>query len=160
MDNPSFDPGLTKQVTGPLRRIIKKNGQFNVRRRGTTWRDFHPYLYLVNTTWPKFFCCLFAGYMLVNTMFAVAYYVLGPDQLAGVDTSTPLRRLISDFFFSSHTLSTVGYGSISPHGMAANAVRGARSAGGGPWIRGRHGIALRAASRVPRRGSGSARICW
>jgi hypothetical protein len=52
MQTPTFDPGLTKQVIAPLRRVIGENGKFNVRRRGTTWRDFHPYLHLVNMSWP------------------------------------------------------------------------------------------------------------
>ena len=48
MQTPTFDPGLTQQFAGTLRRAINKDGSFNVRRRGTTWRDTHPYLYLIN----------------------------------------------------------------------------------------------------------------
>ena len=122
MQTPSFDPGLTKQVIAPLRRIIDEHGQFNVRRKGTTWRDIHPYLHLVNTSWPKFLGSLFLAYILINTVFAFAYYWLGASELSGADTSAPLRRFLSDFFFSSQTLSTVGYGGIAPHGMEANAL--------------------------------------
>lgn len=119
---PSFDPGLTQQVIAPLRRIINKDGSFNVRRRGTTWRDFHPYLHLINMGWLSFLATLFLGYIVINTLFAGAYYALGPDQLLGADAATPAGRFLNEFFFSSHTLSTVGYGNISPKGLAANAV--------------------------------------
>src|ERR1039457_6948242 len=122
MQNASFDPGLTTQVIAPLRRIINKDGQFNVHRRGTTWRDFHPYLHLINLSWPRFLGALFLGYLVSNCLFAVVYYAIGPDQLTGADASTAWGRFLNEFFFSSHTLSTVGYGNIAPRGMAANVV--------------------------------------
>jgi inward rectifier potassium channel len=122
MQTPSFDPGLTKQVIAPLRRVIDADGQFNVHRRGTTWRDFHPYLHLVNMSWMRFVATLFLGYIVINSMFAGVYFVLGPDQLAGGDAPTEWGRFLNDFFFSSHTLSTVGYGNISPKGIAGNSV--------------------------------------
>jgi inward rectifier potassium channel len=122
MQTPTFDPGLTKQVIAPLRRVIRENGQFNVHRRGTTWRDFHPYLHLVNMSWARFLTMLFVGYIILNSLFAGAYFALSPDQLTGADAPTAWGRFLNDFFFSSHTLSTVGYGNISPKGTAANAV--------------------------------------
>jgi inward rectifier potassium channel len=122
METPTFDPGLTKQVIAPLRRVIGEDGQFNVHRRGTTWRDFHPYLHLVNMSWARFVSYLFLGYIVINSLFAGLYFVLGPDQLSGVDATNAWSRFLSDFFFSSHTLSTVGYGNISPKGMGGNIV--------------------------------------
>jgi len=122
MQSPTFDPGLTNQVIAPLRRVIGDNGQFNVHRRGTTWRDFHPYLHLVNMSWPRFMASLFLGYIVLNSLFAVAYFLLSPDQLSGAGAPTEWGRFLNDFFFSSHTLSTVGYGNIAPKGVAANAV--------------------------------------
>jgi inward rectifier potassium channel len=122
MQTPSFDPGLTKQVIAPLRRVIGEDGKFNVHRRGTTWRDFHPYLHLVNMSWPRFLMSLFLGYIVMNSLFAGVYFALGPDQLAGAEASTAWGRFLNDFFFSSHTLSTVGYGNISPKGTGGNVV--------------------------------------
>jgi inward rectifier potassium channel len=122
METPSFDPGLTKQVIAPLRRVVNDDGNFNVRRRGTTWRDIHPYLHLVNMSWPKFMTFLFLGYIVLNTAFAGIYFLLGPDQLSGADAPTAAGRFLNEFFFSSHTLSTVGYGNISPRGVAGNIV--------------------------------------
>jgi inward rectifier potassium channel len=122
MQTPSFDPGLTKQVIAPLRRVIGEDGRFNVHRRGTTWRDFHPYLHLVNMSWARFVASLFVGYIVINSLFAGVYFVLGPGQLAGSDAPTEWGRFLNDFFFSSHTLSTVGYGNIAPKGVAGNVV--------------------------------------
>jgi inward rectifier potassium channel len=122
MQTPSFDPGLTKQVIAPLRRVIGEDGRFNVHRRGTTWRDFHPYLQLVNMSWARFLMWLFVGYVILNSIFAGIYFSLGPDQLTGADAPTAAGRFLNEFFFSSHTLSTVGYGNIAPKGLAANIV--------------------------------------
>src|ERR1700722_952254 len=120
MHKPGFDPGLTQQFNAPLRRVINKDGSFNVHRRGTTWRDFHPYLHLINIGWIRFLAMVFVAYLAVNAIFACLYYSLGPGQLQGADALTRSGRFLNDFFFSVHTLSTVGYGNISPKGMQAN----------------------------------------
>jgi inward rectifier potassium channel len=122
MQTPSFDPGLTQQFMLPLRRVINKDGSFNVHRRGTTWHDFHPYLRLINTRWPNFLLIVLAGYLAANLFFASVYFALGPGELQGGDAPTEARRFLNAFFFSSHTLSTVGFGNIAPRGLAANAV--------------------------------------
>jgi len=122
MLKPGFDPGLTQKFNAPLRRVINKDGSFNVHRRGTTWRDFHPYLHLINIGWAQFLGLIFLGYMAANILFALAYYGLGPGQLQGGDAATDAGRFFNCFFFSAHTLSTVGYGSISPKGFGANIV--------------------------------------
>jgi inward rectifier potassium channel len=122
MQRPSFDPGLTQQFSAPLSRMINHDGSFNVHRRGGTWRDFHPYLHLINMRWPAFLATLFFGYLAVNTLFAAAYFAIGTEQLAGITGATPGARFLDAFFFSSHTLTTVGYGNIAPRGMAANVL--------------------------------------
>src|SRR4051812_31111531 len=122
MQKPSFDPGITQQFSAPVRRIINPDGSFNVRRRGSTWRDFHPYLLLINSSWPLFLAVVFLGYLVVNTMFAAVYYAIGTEQLQGINEPTAWQRFIETFFFSAHTLTTVGYGSISPRGVGANIV--------------------------------------
>src|SRR5438445_3873554 len=108
----SFDPGLTQQFNAPLRRIINKDGSFNVHRRGVTWRDVHPYLYLINMSWSGFLGVVFLTYLIVNTAFALVYFAVGSVQ--GAEGVTPLERFTADFFFSAQTLSTVGYGSLLP----------------------------------------------
>jgi inward rectifier potassium channel len=122
MRKPSFDPGLTQKYGSPLRRAINKDGAFNVRRAGGDWHDVHPYLHLVNMSWAGFFGIILAAYATVNLLFACIYTWIGSDQLAGAEAPTPFGRFMNLFFFSSHTLSTVGYGNISPRGIAANSV--------------------------------------
>jgi inward rectifier potassium channel len=122
MQKPSFDPGLTQQYIKPLRRVVNKDGEFNVRRSGRAWSDIHPYLYLINLSWPAFLAFVFLGYVVINLAFACIYYAIGTNQLEGADAPTALGRFLNVFFFSSHTLSTVGYGNIAPRGIGANSV--------------------------------------
>src|SRR5215813_1581000 len=119
MQRVSFDPGLTQKFQAPLSRIINRDGTFNVRRRGTSWRDYHPYLVLINMSWMNFFLSLFAGFLVVNLVFALAYFALGPGHLQGAGGVSPGERFLDAFFFSSHTLTTVGYGNVAPKGYAA-----------------------------------------
>lgn len=122
MQQPTFDPGLTQQYTGVLRRSINKDGTFNVYRRGGSWRHVHPYLHLLNMSWPKFFTLVMVAYLTVNVLFALVFFALGPGHLKGADAPTETGRFLNDFFFSTHTLTTVGYGNITPATVAANVV--------------------------------------
>lgn len=120
MDKPTFDPGLTQQFTAPLRRAINKDGSFNVRRIGGSWRDTHPYLRMIRAPWPVFLGIILVGYVIANIVFALLYFSLGPGHLQGGDAPTSSERLMNAFFFSAHTLTTVGYGSIAPRTAIAN----------------------------------------
>jgi inward rectifier potassium channel len=122
MDKPTFDPGLTQQYTGVLKRAINKDGQFNVRRTGITWRDVHPYLFLVSIPFPSFLGLVTVAYVVVNTFFAFMYLAIGTEYIKGTDAPTEWLRFVYAFFFSAHTLTTVGYGNMYPIGVAANAV--------------------------------------
>jgi inward rectifier potassium channel len=119
---PNFDPGLTQTYTGVLKRVINKDGQFNVRRGGRTWRDWHPYLVLISTSWPRFILMVTAGFLVVNTMFALLYAAAGLEHLKNADAPTEFERFMNAFFFSAHTLTTVGYGNMWPIGAEANTI--------------------------------------
>jgi inward rectifier potassium channel len=122
MQQPGFDPGLTQKYTGSVRRIINKDGQFNVKRKGVNWRDIHPYLYMINVPWPVFFLYVFSGYLAMNLVFALIYWLNGAQHLTGAEPPTEYGSFVNAFFFSAHTLTTVGYGNMFPQGLAANAI--------------------------------------
>lgn len=122
MQKPTFDPGLTQQYTGVLKRAINKDGDFNVRRAGLTWRDFHPYLFMINASLPTFMGLVAAAFIVVNTLFAAVYVAIGIENIKGTEAPTEWLRFVNAFFFSAHTLTTVGYGNMYPVGVAANTV--------------------------------------
>jgi len=128
MKKESFDPGLTTQFSGALRRTINADGSFNVRRKGLRWRDANVYLKLIDTTWPRFFLAALIVFLGVNMLFAGLYLVIGIDNLRGNEAG--LNDFAKAFFFSVHTLTTVGYGSLYPKGNLANGIAAVEAATG------------------------------
>ena len=68
-----------------------------MRRQGATWRATHPYLHLINMSWPSFLATVFAAYLAVNTLFAVAYFMVGIDQIHGAEAPTAPARFMNAF---------------------------------------------------------------
>ena len=128
MKQESFDPGLTTQFAGELRRTINRDGTFNVHRKGLRLRDVNLYLKLIDTTWPRFFLAVLVIFLAVNMLFAGLYLMLGIENLQGKDTA--MSEFLNAFFFSVHTLTTVGYGNVYPRGTGANTVAATEAATG------------------------------
>jgi inward rectifier potassium channel len=128
MQKESFDPGLTTKFSGDLRRTINADGSFNVKRSGLRWRDANPYLMLIDTTWPRFLLLVVAGFLAVNMIFAWLYLMIGIQNLKGLESD--MGAFANAFFFSVHTLTTVGYGNVYPQGAWANAISSLEAATG------------------------------
>jgi len=73
------------------------------------------YYALLTMRWRAFFALVFTGYLTVNALFAVGYWVLG-------DAIENARRgsFADAFFFSVQTLATIGYGKMAPATLGAN----------------------------------------
>ncbi|MDX5427409.1 MAG: ion channel [Bacteroidota bacterium] len=110
--------GLSEKVTGDARRVINPDGSFNVRKVGGKPQSF--FQYLIGVSWQRFFFLAVLYFFLVNCLFAGLYLLIGIENLSGVDAHSTWEEFWYAFFFSVHTCTTVGYGSISPVGMAAN----------------------------------------
>jgi len=128
MKKESFDPGLTTQFSGDLRRTINADGSFNVKRTGLRWRDANPYLMLIDTTWPRFLLVVLLGFLTVNMIFAFIYITIGIKNLKGLESD--MSPFANAFFFSVHTLTTVGYGNVYPEGPWANTISSLEAATG------------------------------
>jgi inward rectifier potassium channel len=128
MKKESFDPGLTTQFSGDLRRTINADGSFNVKRTGLRWRDANPYLMLIDTTWPRFLLVVLLGFLTVNIIFAFLYLTIGIQNLKGLESD--MGPFANAFFFSVHTLTTVGYGNVYPEGPWANTISSLEAATG------------------------------
>lgn len=105
------------------RRLLNRDGSFNVRRTGLRfWESLSAYHYFLTISWPKFLAYVGAGYVFSNAVFAVIYVLLGDGALAGAEHLDMLHRCIKAFFFSVHTLATIGYGNVYPVTLAADIV--------------------------------------
>jgi len=116
------DLGLGSRVAQQSRvRFLNRDGSFNVRRRGLSFlRSQNLYHSLLTISWTKFFLVVIAGYFVVNALFAFAYMLCGPGALEELRGDAGVGEFLQSFFFSVQTLATIGYGRISPHGLAAN----------------------------------------
>jgi inward rectifier potassium channel len=63
-----------------------------------------------------------AAYVATNALFAAVYVACGDGALSGTHAVQPASRFAEEFFFSVHTLATIGYGTIAPVSIAANFV--------------------------------------
>jgi inward rectifier potassium channel len=128
MKKESFDPGLTTKFSGELRRTINPDGSFNVKRTGLRWHDANPYLMLIDTTWTRFLLVVLLGFLAVNMIFACLYLMIGIKSLKGLESD--MGPFANAFFFSVHTLTTVGYGNVYPEGIGANTISSLEAATG------------------------------
>src|ERR1022692_1345804 len=99
----AFDPGLTRQYTGPLLRAINKDGSFNVQRTGLRSLAGNAYIGLVSMSWPRFAIFVSLAYLVVNAVFAGIFQTLGSDALHASVGSLGLGEFGRAFFFSVPT---------------------------------------------------------
>jgi len=116
---PEKDLGFgTVVASASAGRLLNRDGSFNSRREGLgPLRSMHLYDTLLTMSWSRFLLLVGVAYLVANTCFALAYLALGPEALTGPIVTATFTRA---FFFSVHTLSTVGYGHIVPANIAAN----------------------------------------
>ena len=104
-------------------RFLNQNGTVNVRRKVSDKHiGFDLYHWLLGISWPQFFGLVFISYVIVNTMFAIIYYVIGADKFGGLDVGTGSEKFYQLFFFSAQTLTTVGYGHIYPNSVFPSTI--------------------------------------
>lgn len=102
-------------------RLLNRDGSFNVfRQKPKWWRRILTYHFLLNMSWPRFFAVVLVGFIAINAVFATAYYLAGPATVQGeVGVNNQFLRC---FFFSVDTFATIGYGNLSPKGVAAHVI--------------------------------------
>ncbi len=118
------DPGIGEKFNARSGRVMNKDGSFNVRQAGFDFRRLHLYQLLIRLSWRNFFLILLVAFALINLLFACIYITLGTGALKTSGDMDPIKPFWQAFFFSLHTLTTVGYGNFYPSGYASNAVAG------------------------------------
>ena len=78
-------------------------------------KDF--YYALIEASWTKLSLIVLFVYFISNAVFALMYYSI-PFALNG--TISEQATFYESFFFSVQTMSTIGYGALSPNGILAN----------------------------------------
>jgi inward rectifier potassium channel len=118
------DLGLGSRIAQESRkRFLNRDGTFNAIRKGLpllgSLNAFHS---LTTMSWPRFHLLVVSSYFATNLLFAMIYLLCGPQALDGAQRGGAHGSFLDAFFFSVQTLATIGYGKITPRGIAANLV--------------------------------------
>jgi inward rectifier potassium channel len=95
-------------ITFPFRRKPAASPEFGERY----FLDL--YYHLLISSWPSLLLQIVAAFVVLNTLFALAYLFNG-----GIDNARP-GNFGDVFFFSVETMATIGYGRLSPITLTAN----------------------------------------
>ncbi len=110
------DPGLGKSSNRYAKRFINPDGSFNIKHLNRPSSLSESYDYLINISWSKFFLWVLFGYVLINSIFAIVYIILGISDIVE-PTGNVFKDFLNAFFFSAQTITTVGYGAMAPKGL-------------------------------------------
>lgn len=117
------DLGFGSKVSSQRMRLINRDGSFNVERKGLPFfESLSIYHSLLEMSWLKFNLVVLLSYLIVNTIYALIYMLVGIEHLGGITGKTVFEQFLDAFFFSGQTITTVGYGVIHPIGFWASSV--------------------------------------
>ena len=111
------DPGFGYKTASSAKRIVNADGSFNLKHLNKKFSVSEIYSRLINMSWTKFMTLIFVWYGILNLFFASIYYGIGIEHLT-IAKTTPFQDFLNTYFFSAQTLTTLGYGLISPQGNA------------------------------------------
>jgi len=95
-----------------------RNGQLIYRATGLSMRWVSDLYHLfMRVSWSTLIGLLWVGYIAINVLFAIAY-MAGGNAISGADPGSFWDAM----WFSVQTLSTIGYGSMSPTAWHSNAL--------------------------------------
>jgi len=124
--NSEFGFGTTSNTDG--QRILNKDGSANINRLGEPrFSLVNIYHTLISISWWKFSLLVLSFYLSFNLLFTLAYYFICPDDIAGMIYNNEREKFMEIFFFSSQSLTTVGYGRLNPTGIIASSIAGLES---------------------------------
>lgn len=116
------DPGFGSKHGNTSKRIINKDGSFNVVREGidSGIRDLYQGLITISNL--RFVLHVTLLYFLLNALFALFYLFNGVENLSGGVAVEGWDAFFKSFYFSVQTFTTVGYGAVAPLGFGANSI--------------------------------------
>jgi inward rectifier potassium channel len=104
-------------------RFFEKDGKPNVKFRGISFlKSKSVYQFMLKIPAWKFLMIVGLTYLIVNLVFATIFFLIGVEQLGGMEQQSYSGKFWEAFFFSAQTLTTVGYGHLYPSSLLANAI--------------------------------------
>ncbi len=117
------DTGFASNNKDTGGRFINKDGSYNLVKIGMPFRKrFSIFQDMLSIPTWKFIFLIFVFYISINILFTIVYFLLGATQFDGLIPGSDWRIFRQLFYFSTQTLTTVGYGHVSPVGDGVNVV--------------------------------------
>ena len=116
------DPGLGEKYNEKTTRIINPNGSFNVVREGAGSAINNLYHIFLNVSWTQFSMLLVGAYIIINSLFATLYLLVGIEGISGWRNLETSNEFLIAMFFSFQTFTTLGYGDLAPISTAINVI--------------------------------------
>lgn len=108
--------------------LLHPDGTLNIKPKGISifnQADLHNSMITMN--WLAFFLVITFIFITINVIFSIIYISLGPNEIIGILKHDVWGYILEIFFFSTQTLTTLGYGRVSPIGVAASSVAAVES---------------------------------
>lgn len=104
-------------------RFLNADGTVNVNRSGLGWKNnIDLYHWLINIPLKKFILIVALFYASINLFFASIYFIAGTENFGGLLSTNNLNKFLDLIFFSSQTITTVGYGHVYPIGNLVSTI--------------------------------------
>lgn len=114
--------GFGKKAYSSSSRFLNENGSVNIKRTGLGIENLDFYNWLITTSGINLGSIILLGYILVNFVFAIAYYLVGSENFGGISATSEIGKFFNLFFFSAQTLTTLGYGHMHPISNGASII--------------------------------------
>lgn len=111
------DPGFGEKYLNRTKRIINKDGSFNVKRTHSGFNVSDIYHYLITINWSTFLFLLFSFFILINILFAAVYSLIGIYNPSGHQWD-----FLNALFVSIQTFTSVGYEGFLPGSILSHII--------------------------------------
>lgn len=115
------DPGLGYSSNKNVQPFINPNGTSNILHLNRSRNFDDLYTYLLGLSWTTFLVIVTLGFIVLNVFFALIYLWVGIEELTD-HSGIWWRDFLNAFNFSAQTITTVGYGAISPNGIISGII--------------------------------------
>ena len=96
------DLGFGTTITTSGDRLVRKDGSFNILRKGN--RSWNTYQLLIGMSTGRFVLVTLSFYIIINSIFAGLFLFTGIEQLNGVPKGSLISDALYAFFFSVQLL--------------------------------------------------------
>jgi inward rectifier potassium channel len=117
------DLGFGEKSYNKGSRLINANGSFNVKRKGiSSFNVSDIYHSLITIKWWQFAILISVLFFIANAFFALLYLYCGVEQITSINKGNLWDNFWDVFYFSTQTMTTVGYGFFAPIGTHAKVI--------------------------------------